>query len=349
MNQAFNIDPSVTSTFSLDESKDTQKLNVARDFSAVVIGGGTGAPASIKTLLNLGIKTDAIVAMADDGGSTGDLRTRADVTPPGDIRKCLCAFAKDPTDPLTRAFKYRVPAANNHTIGNLLLSSLEDASGSFEQAIEICESLLQCKGHVYPSTLDHVSLSALTRDGQVLEGQAIASKSNTALERVKLTKQDGKQARAYEPACRAIKNSDLIVLGPGSLFTSIIANLLVEGIIDAIRDSRAAVVFVCAIADVQGETWGLSAAEHTKALFAHGMESMIDYCLINKNDGIESDETAHRVVTTTEADISEISAMGPVVVQRNMVDPNHPCWHSGDGLRRAFIDIINLISSRKNS
>ena len=114
----------------------------------------------------MGVETSAVVAMADDGGSTGILRERAGVTPPGDICKCICAMAADPEDPLTRAFKYRFPFADNHTLGNLMLSALEDATGEFPQAVQICERLLNARGHGYPSTLDRGSLVARTRDGR---------------------------------------------------------------------------------------------------------------------------------------------------------------------------------------
>ena len=129
---------------------------------AVVVGGGTGAPMSIRCLLSLNCQVNAVVAMADDGGSTGELRKQAGVTPPGDVRKCLAAFAAHPEDTFAQAFKYRFPFADNHALGNLLLAALEDASGSFPEAIEICEHLLQARGHVLPSTLTHVELAART-------------------------------------------------------------------------------------------------------------------------------------------------------------------------------------------
>ena len=143
----FSHDPSATAAFAaLRESQPV----VARDerLRVVVIGGGTGAPVSIRTLLSMGLDTSAVVAMADDGGSTGILREEADVTPPGDVRKCIAAMAADPNDPLTKAFKYRFSFARNHTLGNLMLSALEDAAGSFPEAISICERLLDARGHV---------------------------------------------------------------------------------------------------------------------------------------------------------------------------------------------------------
>ena len=139
----FPHDPSMTEAFAPLYAADPVVPETG-SLKAVVIGGGTGAPVSIRTLLSMGVETSAVVAMADDGGSTGILRERAGVTPPGDIRKCICAMAADPEDPLTRAFKYRFPFADNHTLGNLMLSALEDATGEFPQAVQICERLRAC-------------------------------------------------------------------------------------------------------------------------------------------------------------------------------------------------------------
>ena len=339
---------------------------------AVVIGGGTGAPMSIRTLLSLGFETSAVVAMADDGGSTGILREEADATTPGDVRKCIAAFARDPEDPLTRAFKYRFSFARNHTLGNLMLAALEDASGSFPEAIRICERLLDAQGHVYPSTLDHVNLVARTRDGRVLEGQAKACKSRTALERVWLTAD--RKPQPYGPAVDAIREADLIVLGPGSLFTSIVPNLLVPGITDAIRASHGCVLFVCSLADMQGETWGLTAREHVEALFDHGMRGLIDYVLVHTPVPLRPDSPATdvfnavtgakpenaslsdmddkrlagrvRPVAITYHDVVAIQKEGPVVIARNLVDRQRPTWHDPQALRDAFSGVVKLCRSR---
>lgn len=250
----FAYDPAATAAFARLRSEVGEEVlhDTAAPVKAVVIGGGTGAPVSIRTLLSLEAEVSAVVAMADDGGSTGILREEAGVLPPGDIRKCLAAMAADDSDPLTRAFKYRFSFARNHTLGNLMLSALEDATGSFPEAIAICGRLLGARGRVYPSTLEKVVLCAEACDGVFLGGQARACKSKTALHRAWL--ESDQPIRAYEPALDAIRQADLIVLGPGSLFTSIIPNLLVPGVIDAIRESRGATMFVCSLADMQGET-----------------------------------------------------------------------------------------------
>ncbi len=375
--QAFRVDPSATSSFSAIKDKlpriDT-RLGGGRRTRAVVIGGGTGAPMSIRTLLSLGVETSAVVAMADDGGSTGVLREEADVTPPGDIRKCLAAFARNPDDPLVRAFKYRFAVARDHALGNLMLAALEDACGSFPEAIAVCERLLDAQGHVYPSTLDHVTLTARTRDGRLLDGQAVACHSRTALESVELHGANGR-ITAYKPALDAIRAADLIVLGPGSLFTSIIPNVLVPGVVDAIAQSRGRVLFVCSLADVQGETWGLTAREHVEALLDHGMEGLIDYVLVHSavplraespatgrfiavtgsepehssTSDLDDYHLAHktRPVPITYRDLMAIQARGPIVIARDLADEQHPTWHAPLALREAFHQVIKLSQKRK--
>jgi len=245
---------------------------------AVVIGGGTGAPVSIRTLLGLGFAVDAVVAMADDGGSTGLLREKAGAVPPGDIRKCLVAMAASQDDPLVRAFRYRFDYAQNHALGNLVLTALASTGCTFPQAIAVCEGILQARGHVYPSTLDDITLYGRTRDGRDIRGQSAISHSDCALSRAFLGEGT---VNPYEPALEAIRSADLIVLGPGSLFTSIIPNLLVPGVIEAVEGSHAVTVFVCSTADMQGETHGLNCAEHVEMLMDHGMRNRLDYVLIH--------------------------------------------------------------------
>lgn len=374
----FRMDPSMTSAFeALDDAVLAASLDVDDDapMRAVVVGGGTGAPVSIRSLLSLGVETSAVVAMADDGGSTGILREAADVTPPGDVRKCIAAFADDPYDPLVRAFKYRLEIADGHALGNLMLAALEDASGSFAKAIEICEGLVGAQGHVHPSTFDHVTLVAETKDGRLLDGQAVACHSTTALQRVALVREDGSpHVSANKAAIRALLDADLVVLGPGSLFTSIIPNILVPGILEAIRQSSAPVLFVCSLADAQGETWGLSAREHYQALVDHGMEGLVDYMLVHspvplraESPGMGSfmaasgEEGANastsdmedvqlagdvRPVRVDYHDVQAIQAAGTVVLSRNLADREHPTWHSPAALREAMLQVMKLARAR---
>lgn len=345
---AFSHDPSATAAFAaLPEISADERP--AQLLSAVVIGGGTGAPISIRTLLTMGIRTSAVVAMADDGGSTGALRDQAGATAPGDIRKCITAMALDADDPLTQAFKVRFGFAGNHTLGNLMLSALEVTSGSFPQAIRVCEELLGAQGRVYPSTLGRVSLVAKTRDGRTLLGQAVASHSRTALKRVAL--ESDEPITAYGPACEAIRNADLIVLGPGSLFTSIIPNLIVPGIVDAIKSSSGIVVFVCSLADVQGETRGLSVLEHFEALEEHGLRGLVDVVFAQEHqDGafaLDDENAARRELYVTPEETKALESKGVRVYKTDFMEHEHPTWHDPAHLRHAFSEVLKSCRSTR--
>ena len=330
---------------------------------AVVIGGGTGAPVSIKALLSKGIKTDAVVAMADDGGSTGILREHAGIVPPGDIRKCLVAMAADPTSAWVTAFKKRFSYVNDHTLGNLILTALYDSTRSFPEAIDLCEQLLQARGHVFPSTLEYVTLVGRTRDGRKLKGQETLCKSDTALASVSLKPSNPK---AFKPALEAISEADLIVLGPGSLFTSIIPNLLVPGVLEAIQKSRGVKVFLCSLADMQGETWGLTSAEHVEALCDHGMSGLLDIVVIHQPPEVKAagsvtgtfnaidpsvppkptlasmSGTVIRGVLFDKAQARRIESLGPMLIIRNLVDPLRPTWHDVSVLSDVFEGILGI-------
>ena len=259
-------------------------------FKAVCIGGGTGQPNLLRVMRTLDCESlSAIVAMADDGGSTGILRERAHIIPPGDIRKCLSALARDPQSAVARAFAHRFPYVEDHALGNLILTALTEETDSFIEAIRTCERILECVGSVLPSTLDNVSLEGCGFDGRVVSGQAALCHGSCALDKVWLTPGN---AQAYQPAVDSIMEADIIVLGPGSLFTSIIPNILVDGICDAIVNSAGKVVFVCPKADRQGETWGMDAEEYLSALERHGLAGAIDVMLVHR-----SRNTEHGVAT----------------------------------------------------
>ncbi len=353
-NAPFTHDPSSTGAFDRLAELDLDRI-VEGTVKAVVIGGGTGAPVSIRTLLSMGVETSAVVAMADDGGSTGILRDEAGATAPGDVRKCITAMAADQHDPFTEAFKLRFSFAENHTLGNLMLSSLELTSGSFPEAIRICEKLLNARGHVYPSTLNRVTLVAQTRDNTILEGQAVACHSRVALRHVNL--RSDKPIIAYEPAIAAVEEADLIVLGPGSLYTSIIPNLLVPGIVDAIRRNTGTTVFVCSLADMQGETRGMSARDHMEALEEHGLRGLVDCMLVHNPQrlsadgrsasgyGIADDDALVRPVLISADDVRYIEAHHCKVMQRDLVDTARPTWHDPRKLQQAFVEVLRQCRS----
>ena len=348
--EPFKLDSQFTAAFrALDQAEAVSDSRYAAS-KVVVIGGGTGASLSIRTLLSLDCHVSAVVSMADDGGSTGIIRNEAHVTPPGDIRKCLCAMAADPDDAITHVFRYRFEFARDHTLGNLILSALEHETGSFPEAVRICGQLLGARGRVYPSTLDNVRLSAIDDAGRMLVGQAAASHSERPLRRIWLVAPEG--CHPYGEALDAIREADAIVLGPGSLFTSIIPNLLVPGVVDAIRQSRAKTVFLCNVSDLDGETRGMSAGEHVQALLEHGMEGLLDYAVVHSEGSLKPaaqvrarlaalpDYAVHPVGFSIE-DADWIRDQGIRLYVRNLANPDDPACHNPVALRQVLEEIFS--------
>ena len=332
---------------------------------AVVIGGGSGAPVSIRTLLDMGCKTSSIVGMIDDGGSTGILRERGGVVPPGDIRKCILAMSADTKSAFARAFSHRFPYLDDHSLGNLILTAFAEETGSFPEAIHICEYMLDARGHVYPSTLGDVKLSGYTADGQFLEGERPIGDAPCHMQTVSLTPPN---AQAHPAALNQIRAAELIVLGPGSLFTSIIPNLLVPGVVESIRKAKerevnpAKTVFVCSLADMQGETWAMNCYEHVDALMRHGMDGLLDYVLIHQDRGGQPGVTGFFPVVRDYSDsrfqtrgrrsgqvrrvecndelLAKIEALGVKTMVRDMADIERPTWHDQEQLAAAFAEVM---------
>lgn len=230
----------------------------------VAIGGGTGLPTVLRGLKYYTANITAVVTMMDSGGSSGRLREELDVLPPGDVRNCLLALAED-EERLGRFLQYRFSNGEGlagHALGNLLLAGLEQALGSFDLAVEEASRLLSVRGRVLPSTLERVQLVGVMEDGTEVVGEEALAKDPRRVVRVKLSR----KAPAYPPVIEAIEEADLIVLGPGSLFTSVIPNLLVEGVPEAIRKSRAEKVIVMNLMTQPGETDGFTASDHLRAL-----------------------------------------------------------------------------------
>ncbi|MEI7814336.1 MAG: gluconeogenesis factor YvcK family protein [Coriobacteriia bacterium] len=311
---------------------------------AVAIGGGTGLPAVIHSLLALGFDTSAVVTMADDGGSSGLLRRQLGMLPPGDIRNCLVAMAADEDGQAARLFQYRFPQGeglSGHALGNLILAALADLTGSFPAAIEHAEDYLGARGHVYPSTLSDVELHGVDRAGDLLSGQARLAVSPEPLECVHL---EPANPPAYEPALEAIRSADVIVVGPGSLYTSLIPNFLVAGIAEAVSDSSALRVYVCNVANMRGETGGLDAADHVAAFTDHGLVGALDVVLVHDPCASGSalcDDVAGVEPVFLDADvIARIEVMGPRVVAAALADPADPVRHSRAALLRTLEGVV---------
>jgi uncharacterized cofD-like protein len=225
------------------------------------------------------ISLTAIVTVTDDGKSSGRLRGEFSVLPPGDIRNCLVALA-DEDHLITQLFRHRFPgngAIGGHSLGNLIILALNQMGGSFLQAIDQARGMLGITARVLPSTLDRVDLVAQV-EGRLIRGQVAIKSQNAPIRELTIAPSD---ARALDEAVEAILDADMITLGPGSLFTSVIANLLVRGIADALTRSRAKKIYVCNAMTEFDETDGMTALDHVKHLLAYAPKLKLDYALFN--------------------------------------------------------------------
>ena len=257
----------------------------------VMIGGGSGLSNILRGLKEYTSNITAIVTTFDDGGSTGKLREKLDVVAPGDIRKCITALSNsEPT--MERLLSYRFSDGNvdNHALGNLLLVAMADITGSFQSAIEKTSDIFAVKGKVLPVTLDNMTLCAGLENGEVVSGEAsIPQKSlevKSSIKQVFL-----KQVKGCKPApgvIEAIREADIIVIGPGSLYTSVICNFLVDSVSEEIIRSKAKKMYVCNLMTQPGETDGYSVAKHINEIERYLGKHVLDYCVIN-NGEITSD------------------------------------------------------------
>ncbi|MBA4371205.1 MAG: YvcK family protein [Coriobacteriaceae bacterium] len=308
---------------------------------AVAVGGGTGLPRVLSALLALGFDVAAVVTMADDGGSSGLLRRELGILPPGDVRNCLVALAAEPGGTLARVFGYRFAQGEGlagHALGNLVIAALADVCGGFPEAVAETERLLGCRGQVLPSTLDDVLLHALDSDGREVRGQAAVARSASPVARVYL---EPASPGAYPPVLDVLRQADLVVVGPGSLYTSIIPNFLVGGVADALRACSGTRVYVCNVANQRGETSGMDAAGHVKALMAHGLAGALDAVVVHDCPGHAVPEGVEPVCAGAES-LARIRALGCEVVGADLADADG-LHHSVDALMRVLAEVDRVV------
>jgi uncharacterized cofD-like protein len=261
----------------------TQHNRLQRGLHVVVIGGGTGLPSVLRGMKTVTTNITAVVTVADDGGSSGRLRREMGILPPGDLRNNIAALSDD-EDMMTRLFLYRFGEGDlsGHSFGNLFLTALSEITGNMEAAVAVAGRVLAISGRVMPSTLYDVNLGAEVRlpDGKLkrITGESNITSAEGRVERVFL---EPSNAQALPEVIQSILSASLIIIGPGSLYTSILPNLLVRGIVDALRVSAARVVYVCNITQQPGETDDYTVAEHVEALEKHIGEAVIDVVLAN--------------------------------------------------------------------
>ncbi len=328
----------------------------------VSIGGGHGLSALLNGLKKYThphlspngedepvIDITAIVTVTDDGGSSGRLRREFDVLPPGDIRNCMVALSEDGAL-LSQLFQYRFKAGRGlkgHSFGNLFLTALTDITGDFPDAVRSSAEVLKIAGRIFPSTAANVSLEAVLDDGTVIVGETRISRSRRRIERIRL--QPG-HVRPLRGTLDAIARADLITLGPGSLFTSVVPNLLVDGIPEAVRESRALKAYFVNLMSQPGETTNFAASDHVRAVLDHAGGKLLD-CVVMNNSRISPTlrrRYAEQDAAPVECDAAAIEKMGIEVLQSDLVLKGVKVRHDPDAIARVAVDLARRNAPAKD-
>ena len=317
-----------------------ERRHLDRGYRIVAIGGGTGLSTLLRGLKEYTSNLTAIVTVADDGGSSGRLRHELGVLPPGDIRNCLVALA-DNESTMAELFQYRFnegDGLSGHSFGNLFIAAMCGIAGDFDRAIKESSRVLAIKGRVLPSTLANVTLEATLADGSVVRGETTISQSRSPIESVRLIPD---RCEPLDEAIEAILAADAIILGPGSLYTSVMPNLLVPGIAEAIEHSMAFKIYVCNIMTQPGETDRMSAADHVHALLEGTKRQVFDHVLVNV-------EQPHRLVKRYELegafqvrpDVKAVTAMGVTPIFGQFISETELVRHDARKLAHSLMKLI---------
>ena len=318
--------------------------NLRKDPAIVAIGGGHGLSSVLRGLKLYTEDLTAIVTVADDGGGSGMLREDLNMPPPGDIRNCMEALA-DTESMMQRLLSYRFTSGRlaGQAFGNLLLAALNGISESFDQAVGRMSDVLAITGRILPVTNADIALEATFANGTSVRGEsrifAFKKAQNCRIREVHLLPE---HPPALPAALEAIRQADVILLGPGSLYTSVIPNLLVDGIADAIRNSRALKVYVCNIMTQDGETEGMSASDHVTALLKHGGEGLIDICICNSEPVSRRllERYSREDAEPMRVDVEKIESQGIQVVMRPLLDQQDDyARHSGTKVAEVVVEL----------
>ena len=332
-----SIGPLILASTAIDSLADTiyTRRSRGRGPRIVVIGGGTGLSVLLRGLKDYTDNLTAIITVADDGGSSGRLRRELGVLPPGDFRNCLVAMS-DRESVLTDLFQYRFDQGNGlkgHSFGNLFIVAMTNVTQSFEQALYESSRVLAVHGQIVPATVANLSLSARLKDGQRVTGESTITERGGEIERLFI---DPPEAEANPWAVEAIGEADLIVVGPGSLYTSILPNLLVSGISAAVGDAQVTKVYVCNVATQQGETGGYAVSDHLEALQRHTFPTLVNYVLANDNLLELGPRFQGQPVVSDGSPLKHVR-----LERRDLVDRQHPVRHDSAKLAEALIDMYH--------
>jgi uncharacterized cofD-like protein len=307
--------------------------------ASATTSSGAATPCLIRDLA-------AVVTVTDDGGSSGRLREDLNMLPPGDVRNCLVALSED-EHLLSRIFQHRFNTGElgGHSFGNLFLAALTEISGDFAQAVQISSQVLATRGRIYPATLAHATLVARMDDGSLVRGETSISASQRTIQELMI---DPADAGPLPETLDAIAQADLITLGPGSLYTSLVTNLLVRGIPEAIASSKATRVFICNLMTQANESLGLTASQHVEKILDHARsrglaksEKIFDYVLINtapiRPETLE--QYARFDQQPIEADLDRIRALGVEPITGDFVHEGEVLRHSYDRVAEVLLDL----------
>jgi len=321
-----------------------RRRQLAQGPRIVTLGGGTGLSTLLRGWKQHSSNITAIVTVTDDGGSSGRLIQDKGMIPPGDIRNCLVALA-DAEKAMTDLFQHRFKdsgSISGHSLGNLLIAALVDlAQGDFEQAINMASKVLAIRGQVMPSTLDHVGLRALLDEDIEISGETAIVEAGRKIRELRLAPSN---VKPYQPALDAIANADLICIGPGSVYTSVIPNLLIPGVAQALKESKAIKVYICNVMTQKGESDTFSASEHVGAIMQQVRERVFDYVLVNT--GVPSDASLEKYRTVgqifVDPDVDRIKAMGLRVIPGNFMSETDFVRHDPIKVVSKLMTILGL-------
>ena len=318
-----------------------ERSQLGSGLKIVTLGGGTGLSSLLRGLKPMTSNLVAVVTVCDDGGSSGRLSKDLGLLPPGDIRNCLVALADDESL-MSELFNHRFQGGNDlggHSFGNLFLAALTEVVGDFEEAVQVSSQILAIRGKVLPATLDKVTLCARMHGGTVVRGESAITAASGIVEEIYL---DPPGALPAAEVLASLTNADAVVLGPGSLFTSVIPTLLVEGMEEALRALKVPKIYVCNVMTQPGETDGFGAADHLSALERHVGAGLIDTIVVNVETPNEdllrryAAEGAHPV----EPQIERLNKMGVKVMGANLISSDDLVRHDSDRLATALIDLL---------
>lgn len=306
-----------------------------------VIGGGTGLSSLLHGMKFITNNCTAVVTTADDGGSSGRLRQELHIIPPGDLRNCMVAMA-DREPLMERVMQYRFggdSALAGHSLGNLFLAAIAGTEGGMEEGLKAASQILKIRGQVIPSTLTNIQLQATMSDGTKVTGESEISKAGKHIAKLAMIPED---AKATDSAVAAVLNADVLILGPGSLYTSVIPNVLVKGIRDAVVSSKAFKIYVCNVMTQPGETDGFGAYDHVKALIDAVGTQFLDYVVVN-DQPLTQEQLAQYKAKGQEpvtADIEKIESLGIQAVPAKLLSQEDLVRHNPQKLAQVIMSLI---------